>query len=67
MNSWHRGIKFMKSIERYHIEKYYKEYKCNYQYEEVTYDWNTIGKRDLYKCPECIYQGTKEKCCGEGY
>ena len=53
--------------DMYYMKKYYKEYKCNYQYEEVTYDWDIIGKRDLYKCPECIYQGAKEKCCGEEY
>ena len=50
----------IENIEQCYIEKYYREYKCNYQYEEVTYDWNIIGKRDLYKCPECIYQGSKE-------
>ena len=53
--------------QQYYIEKYYKEYKCNYQYEEVTYDWNIIGKRDKYKCPECYYLGKEELCCGEGY
>ena len=54
-------------IDRYHAKKYYKEYKCNYQYEEFTYDWNTIGKRDRYRCPECDYNGKKEICCGEEY
>ena len=54
-------------IDRYHTEKYYKEYKCNYQYEEFTYDWNTIGKRDRYRCPECDYNGKKEICCREEY
>ena len=54
-------------IDRYHTEKYHKEYKCNYQYEEFTYDWNTIGKRDRYRCPECDYTGKKELYCGEEY
>lgn len=53
--------------EQYYIEKYNKEYKCNYQYEEFTYCWDTIGKRDRYKCPECYYLGDKDLCCGEGY
>ena len=53
---------------QYHMEKYYKEYKCNYQLEEFTTSWDTVGKRDRYKCPEC-YMSTRSKCyiCGEGY
>lgn len=54
--------------ERYYIEKYNKEYKCNYQYEEYTSDWNTVGKKDRYRCPECDYIGSGNMCsCGEGY
>ena len=52
---------------QYHMEKYYKEYKCNYKIEEFTTSWDTIGKRDRYKCPECYYIGKEELCCGEGY
>ena len=54
-------------MDKYHVKKYYKEYKCNYQYEEFTYQWDTIGKRDRYKCPNCYYVGKKDLCCGEGY
>ena len=53
--------------ERYFIEKYYKEYTCLYQIDEYTSDWNIIGKRDRYKCPECYYLGNEDLCCGEGY
>ena len=51
--------------ERYFIEKYNKEYTCLYQIDEYTTDWNTVGKRDIYKCPEC-YMSTRSKCyiCG---
>lgn len=51
--------------ERYFIEKYNKEYTCLYQIDEYTTDWNIVGKRDRYKCPEC-YMSTKSKCyiCG---
>lgn len=51
--------------ERYFIEKYNKEYTCLYQIDEYITDWNTVGKRDRYKCPEC-YMSTKSKCyiCG---
>ena len=54
--------------EKYFIEKYYKEYTCLYQIDEYTSDWNIIGKRDRYKCPNCYYVGDKILCdCGEGY
>ena len=54
--------------EKYFIEKYYKEYTCLYQIDEYTSDWNIIGKRDRYKCPNCYYVGDKNLCdCGEGY
>ena len=53
--------------ERYFIEKYYKEYTCLYQIDEYTGDWDTVGKRDRYKCPECYYLGNEDLCCGEGY
>lgn len=58
----------MTNEERYLVEKYDKEYKCNYQIDEYTESWGTIGKRDRYKCPECYYIGSKNLCsCGEGY
>ena len=55
------------NMDEYHTKKYYKEYKCNYQYREFTYNWNIIGERDRYKCPNCYYTGKEDLCCGEGY
>ena len=53
------------SNTRYYLEKYNKEYKCNYKYKEFTYNWDTIGERDRYKCPECYYVGDQDLChCG---
>ncbi|AUO78383.1 TPA: hypothetical protein KRE09_002342 [Clostridioides difficile] len=28
-------------------------------YSEFLDDWNIIGKRNIYKCPECQYHGNK--------
>lgn len=61
-----KGIYKMENNERdqYYIEKYNKEYQCNYKYEEFTKDWNVVGKTDRYKCPECEYTGFKCDRCG---
>ena len=72
MNNWN-GEDIMEyeinsyNMDEYHTKKYYKEYKCNYQYREFTYNWNIIGERDRYKCPNCYYTGKEDLCCGEGY
>ena len=54
-------------MDMYYIQKYGKEYRCNYQYQEFTTNWDVIGERDRYKCPECYYIGNEDLCCGEGY
>ena len=51
----------MNNNNKYYFNKYNKEYKCNYKYKEFTYNWDTIGERDRYKCPEC-YMSTKREC-----
>lgn len=56
----------MNNNKKYYFNKYYKEYKCNYKYDKYTYNWDIIGERDKYRCPECYYLGTKELCNCEG-
>lgn len=56
----------MKEDFKYQLEKYHKEYKCNYKIDEFTSDWNTVGKTDRYTCPECAYLGVKCEACKGG-